>query len=796
MIRFSLILTAITLSTFSAHAVTPETIQKISFEHLLWYQQPAKNWNEALPVGNGRMGAMIFGNPTNERIQLNEDSMWAGEKKDIKLAIGTPEDLAAVRKMVDDNELAKADSEIIRRFSRKSVIRSHQTLGDLHFKWKKSDTSVTAYRRELNLKTAISTTTWKRGETTYTQEVFCSNPDEALLVRLTAEGPDTINLSISLDRPLDQGTATHETKSSKGKTLSSLTMWGQVTQKQAVLQSKPVKGMKGVHFKARLDAWSDGGTVSPSGKTLEVKGAKTLSLAFVARTDFGGKKIKLSEKNLVGPKSSFEALKKRHVADHAALYNRCVLELPTSPELDKLPTDKRLAKLKPKVADPGLEALMFHYGRYLLIASSRKNGNPANLQGLWNKHIKAPWNSDYHLNINLQMNYWPADVTNLSDTNQPLFTWMERLAQNGVVTAKKQYGMRGWMSHQASELFAQTVMKSGRAQWGAWIHGGGWMCQHLWTYYDFTRNKVFLKKTGYPLLAGQSRFYLDWLVEKKGKLVSSPETSPENGFITSRGKFSAVCSQAAMGQQIIGEVFTNTLAAAKELGIKNELTKEIKSALSKLDSGQHIGPDGRLLEWDKPRKEAELGHRHLSHLYGFHPGVSITQENTPKLLAAVKKSIAFREKHGSVGIGWSRAWAISIYARLRDGDTAHHHLLEMLRTQTLINGFNSVFGKNRPVFQIEANLGATAGVAEMLLQSHGHLLHLLPALPKDWPSGSIKGLRARGGHTVDITWKDGKLTSATITQGEGKLFPIYLQGKPVKKDDARINIVKPKTAGE
>jgi alpha-L-fucosidase 2 len=793
MIRFSLILTSITLSTFSAQAATPETIQKTSSEHLLWYQQPAKNWNEALPVGNGRMGAMIFGNPDNERIQLNEDSMWAGEKKDIKLAIGTPEDLAAVRKMVDDNELAKADTEMIRRFSRKSVLRSYQTLGDLHLKWEKSETPVTAYRRELNLKTAISTTTWKRGETTYTQEVFCSNPDEALLIKLTAEGPGTINLNISLDRPLDQGTTTHQTKASKGKELSTLTMWGQVTQKQAKLQSQPVKGMKGVHFKARLDAWSNGGTISPSEKNLQVKAAKTLYLALTAGTDFGGKKINLPETSLIGPKTSFEALEKRHTTDHAALYNRCVLDLPTSPELDKQPTDKRLAQLKPKSTDPGLEALIFHYGRYLLIASSRENGNPANLQGLWNEHIQAPWNSDYHLNINLQMNYWPADVTNLSETNHPLFTWMEQLAKNGAVTAKKQYGMRGWMSHHASELFAQTVMKSERSQWGGWIHGGGWMCQHLWTYYDFTRDKAFLKKTGYPLLAGQSRFYLDWLVEKNGKLISYPESSPENGFVMPDGKFSAVCSQAAMGQQIITEVFTNTLSAAKELGIENELTKEIKSALGKLDSGQHIGPDGRLLEWDKPRKESEPGHRHLSHLYGFHPGISITQEKTPKLLEAVKKSIIFRENHGSVGVGWSRAWAISIYARLRDGDTAHHHLLEMLRTQTISNGFNSVFGKDNPLFQIEANLGATAGVAEMLLQSHSNILHLLPALPKEWPKGSIKGLRARGGHTVDMTWDNGKLTSATIIQGKEKLLPIYIQGKPVKQDDPRIHIIKPKT---
>jgi alpha-L-fucosidase 2 len=443
--------------------------------------------------------------------------------------------------------------------------------------------------------------------------------------------------------------------------------------------------------------------------------------------------------------------------------------------------------LKKENGDPGLDALIFHYGRYLLIACSRANGNPANLQGLWNPHIKAPWNNDYHININLQMNYWPADVTNLSATNKPLFEWMQRLAENGAVTAKEQYGMRGWVAHHASELFAQTVMKSARTKWGGWIHGGGWMCQHVWTHYDYNRDKEFLREIGYPLLSGQARFYLDWLVEKDGKLISYPESSPENGFLTKEGKYVSACAKAAMGQQIITELLTNTLVAANELGIKDALTQEIEGALPKLDSGQHIGPDGRLLEWDKPRKEAEPGHRHLSHLYGFHPGISITPEKTPKLLAAAKKSIDFRDKHGSVGTGWSRAWAINIYARLRDGQTAHHHLREMLRTQTLANGFNSIFGASRPRFQIEANFGATAGVAEMLVQSHGGFIHLLPALPKQWPSGSVKGLRARGGHTIDISWQDGKLDQATITRGSGKLPAILVQGTHAD-NDPRISI--------
>jgi alpha-L-fucosidase 2 len=763
------------------------SIGNLHAQHELWYRHPAGDWNEALPVGNGRMGAMVFGNPDKERIQLNEDSMWAGELKDVKSSIGTPADLAEVRKLIDENKLEEADEELVKRFSRGGVTRSHQTLGELFFEWKKTGTPVTDYRRQLDLETGIATTTWKRGGTTFTEEVFCSNPDEALFIKLTAEGAETLNFDIQLERPLDQGVVTHEVRAYERDNVKSLTMSGQVTQEQAELQDKPVEGMKGVRFAVRLDAIAQSGALRISEQELQVEGARTVYLQLMARTDFDGRKIDLTADGSKSLAMNFDALRARHTEDHAKLYNRCRLDLESPSELAALPTDQRLARLGKENSDPGLEALLFHYGRYLLIACSRTNGNPANLQGLWNPHIKAPWNNDYHLNINLQMNYWPADVTNLSETHKPVFVWMQRLAKNGAVTAREQYGMRGWMAHHASELYAQTVMKSARAYWGGWIHGGGWMCQHVWTHYDYTRDRKFLAETGYPLLSGQARFYLDWLVEKDGKLISYPETSPENSFLTEDGNRAATCAKAAMGQQIITEVLTNTLAAARELGIEDSLTGEIEAALPKLDSGQHIGPDGRLLEWGQPRKEFEPGHRHLGHLYSFHPGISITQEKTPELFAAAKKSIAMREQYGSVGVGWSRAWAVNIYARLRDGDTAQHHLREILRTQTLTNGFNSIFGTKRPLFQIEANFGATAGVAEMLVQSHDGSIHLLPALPAAWPGGSVTGLRARGGHTIDLQWKDGNLATATITKGTGPLLPILIQGTRVH-EDPRITI--------
>ncbi len=435
MIRPYILVILCCLSTGSLHA-----------QHQLWYRQPAGDWNEALPVGNGRMGAMVFGNPDRERIQLNEDSMWAGELKDVKSSIGTPTDLAAVRRLIDEDRLEEADQELVRRFSLGGVTRSHQTLGELYFEWKNTGTPFTDYRRQLDLETGITTTTWNRSGTTFTQEVFCSNPDEALFIKLTAAGAETLNFDIQLDRPLDQGVVTHEVRASEKDNAKSLTMSGQVTQEQAKLHDKPVKGMKGVRFAVQLDALSRGGAIRILEQRLQVEGARTVYLQLMARTDFGGRKIDLTADGSKSLAMNFETLRAHHTRDHARLYNRCRLDLGSPPELAELSTDQRLARLRKENSDPGLEALLFHYGRYLLIACSRTNGNPANLQGLWNPHIKAPWNNDYHLNINLQMNYWPADVTNLSETQKPVFVWMQRLAENGAVTAREQYGMRGWMA--------------------------------------------------------------------------------------------------------------------------------------------------------------------------------------------------------------------------------------------------------------------------------------------------------------------------------------------------------------
>ncbi len=764
LLRNGLIIIAVTTSALELKAAPKLELR---------YETPATIWEDALPVGNGRMGAMIFGNPDMERIQLNEDSMWAGPENPIVNYKGTPEDLERIRNLVFEGKHHEADREIVKSFSRLDIVRSHQTLGDLWIDWEDQESPVSHYKRCLDLRTGVSLTTWQRGETTISQEVFCSFPDQVLVIHIKADRPGALAFEVGLDRPQDGDKVTHHTTA----TGHTLTMRGKVTQLEGKLDSLECPDMDGVDFITRCTILGEG-QISAKEDVLEVRDASNITLLLTVSTSHNTHDALME--NRLASRLSLESLRKRHSEDHLALMDRCVLDL-GGHEANALPTDKRLEAIRNGANDPAMDALMFQYGRYLLVGSSRPGTNPANLQGLWNSHIKAPWNADYHLNINLQMNYWHANATNLSDCQEPLFDFMKVLAERRAETAKTQYAMRGWMAHHATDLWARPFMVARRAYWGSWIHGGGWLCQHLWTHYAYTQDKAFLRTTAWPLLSGQARFYLDWLVEKDGRLISVPETSPENSFLSPEDNESAaVCAAAAMGQQIIAEVLNNTLRTAEELGIENGLVEEIRAAWPKLEKGTNIGPDGRLLEWDKAYTEADVGHRHMSHLYAFHPGHSITEGKTPVLFEAVKQSISTRAENGSVGVGWSRAWAISIYARLKEGNQAHHHLNQMLKTQTLGNLFNSIFGIERPLFQIEANFGATSGIAEMLLQSHEDVIHILPALPDAWANeGSVQGLKARGGYEVNFSWEKGAVTNYKISHPDNRMAKVYVNGKIV-----------------
>lgn len=724
---------------------------------LLWYNAPAEDWSkEALPIGNGRLGAMVFGDPNRERIQLNEDSMWPGGP-DWGDAQGTPEDLQKVRDLLVAGKVHEADAAWVGRFSHQSIVRSHQTMGDLFIDF--GEREVTNYHRQLDLDSALVTVSYDTEGGHFTERVFATNPDNALVIELKTTDPAGLNLSLSLSRPDDQGFPTVEVTADVENQLS---MVGMVTQREGKHFSKPESIEEGVKFQTLLNVENEGGSVETNGARLELKGVKSALLYLTCATSFyNGEqyrdKATVDQEDLAV--KTFEEVLANHVADYQQLYSRVELDL-GGHALDSLPIDQRLERVKGGAADPDLVAKLFQFGRYLLIASSRPGSSAANLQGIWNEYLKAPWNADYHLNINVQMNYWPAEVTNLSETHEPLFDFTERLIERGRKTAAQQYGMRGFVAHQATDFWAPAWMRAERPYWGAWVGGGGWLMQHFWDHYEFTKDEEFLKERAYPAIKASALFYLDWLMKdpRDGTWISAPATSPENSYIAADGKSAATVLGTAIDQQIIAEVFTNALKTAEILGIEDDFTKEVQEKLTGLRPGVVVGPDGRILEWDRPYEEAEKGHRHMSHLYAIYPGNTITKEGTPEWFEAAKKSTEYRLANGGAGTGWSRAWLINLSARLQEGEEVDKHVNLHLQKSIVPNLFDM-----HPPFQIDGNFGFTAGIAEALLQSHTEVIHFLPALPTAWKDGKISGLKARGNLTVDLIWKEGALDKALVT---------------------------------
>lgn len=740
----------------------------------IWFTSPANEWQEALPLGNGRLGMMVFGDPKKERIQLNDDSLWP---KDLGWTHpkGGPEDLKKIREALDKGDPETADRLLVEKFSNKTIIRSHQTLGDLNLQWKHDD--IANYTRALDLKNAIATTTYTVEGYQVQQKAFVSHPHQIMVITINTEHPKGLEGTIGLQRPLDEGFATASTEAIG----QSLIMRGEVTQQKGAFRSNPAPIKSGVAFETHLEAHTNLGSIIPSANTLKVKGVKSLVLYIASNsnyytTDPSSKNVEqLNSIKGIGMK----AIETAHVNDHQSLFNRTTLNITSTDEYFHLPTDQRLAQLKNKQTnDAAMSQLLFDYGRYLLIASSRPETLPANLQGLWNEHINAPWNADYHLNINLQMNYWLANLTQLHELNEPLFDFIDRLVESGKETAKINFGCRGSFFPHATDLWGPTWLRAPTAYWGASFAAGGWMMQHYWEHYRFTKDKNFLEKRAFPALHEVALFYSDWLQtdSRDESLIAYPSTSPENRYVNQKGIAVASCKGSAMDQQVIYEVFTNYLSAAKELNIENEVSQKIAKQLPKLRAGFLLGKDGRILEWDRPYQENEPGHRHMSHLYGFHPGSQISPNATPKLFEAVKTTLNYRLANGGAGTGWSRAWLINCAARLLDGAMVQEHIQLLFEKSIYKNLFDA-----HPPFQIDGNFGFTAGVVEALLQSYEeNTIRILPALPPSWKNGSVKGLMARGNIVVDINWEEGKVTQVDLNSASDQSVTLYLNNQEQK----------------